>query len=177
LSGDGTSVTNCVFHNNGTSGTGDGFQIDATSPTILFNTIDGNDDNGVSFMIFGRGLGTMLYNRITNNGLYGIALADNTCVFGDYNGWYNNTSGEVSLTGDAKYFGGDNDVSMAGDGYNASASDDFTLAAAAELVRTSSPIGITIGTPTQLNYGTAGALTPDAASGGGRRPRAQYIRG
>ena len=161
-------VVDSIIHNNGAQGL---FYVNGEGHLIARNVIDGNAGNGVEINGGNNGQITLImWNRITNNGGWGFDLDDQYCM-GDYNAFYNNTSGEITNTG---YYDGTNDVTLTGDGYTNRAGDDFSLTDSAEARRTEILIGAT-GAPT-TGYITNGITPTDSGGGGGaRRSRGQYF--
>lgn len=154
----------CVSHNNGTFGMGQ-----ANSGRSLFNTLDGNTSHGLQAdsQVVGD-YGIALFNRLTNNGGYGIGAgaATDDLIHG-LNAFYNNTSGEIDTLSELAL--GEN-TSMAADGYTARASDDFSLTSIAELRRVLTCIGART-TQTTDAYITTGAPPDDTGGGGGGGPQ------
>ncbi len=140
-----------------------------SSRTVLKGcTIDGNGGDGIGFTTTPDGI-TLLRNRITNNGGYGLSLfayGDNWLL--DGNVWYGNTSGTSDnvAVGETDHGPvGDPAIptaanrDVAADGYVDQAAGDYALLASAVHRRIAHPVGsdnaayVTSGLP-------AGDLTP-----------------
>lgn len=127
----------------------------ATYPSIIiFNTIDNNGSDGISFNNYASYIVFILNNQVTNNGGYGVNFisGDSLSLFGlfKYNNFYNNTSGacnnitpdSTNLTVNPQYTNaGSNDYSI-GTNTKAKGFPDSTLNIGANQSSTKSYVDI-----------------------------------
>jgi hypothetical protein len=100
------------------------------SCTISDNTFHKVTGNAIEITTGSVNTGVVIRNnRITNGSAWGIVGAAGALIFGDYNAFYLNDSGEKSI---ATYIGGDNDVSMSSAGYLDTTSKVYNLKQDAE---------------------------------------------
>ena len=110
-----------IFHGNGRYGA----RSSGLGDDIINCIFDGNTSHGLYAISYYTQIAVC--NRFTNNGGYGINAQYNHVLWGDYNYFENNTSGNHT----AQYTNGDNDVEDQSDngegGYVDRANHDFTL--------------------------------------------------